>query len=134
MVYLLDTCTVSDFAKGEPNTLSRLKSVSPSLVSISVLTLMEIRYGMAINPQCVAKIRQVIEDFLISVTIIPFAEKEAEEAALIRSILKVQRTPIDSYDLLIAATAKTHHLKLVTSNINEFSLISGLELENWRQN
>ncbi|GFE68433.1 type II toxin-antitoxin system VapC family toxin [Chroococcus sp. FPU101] len=133
MVYLLDTCTVSDFAKGEPNTLSRLKSVSPSLVSISVLTLMEIRYGMAINPQRVAKIRQVIEDFLISVTIIPFAQKEAEEAALIRSILKTQGTPIGSYDLLIAATAKTHHFKLVTSNVSEFQRIDGLVIEDWRQ-
>lgn len=119
--------------KVKPNTLSRLKAVSPSLVSISVLTLIEIRYGIAINPQRVAKIRQVIEDFLISVTIIPFAHKEAEEAALIRSILKTQGTPIGSYDLLIAATAKTYHRKLVTPNTNEFMRISGLVVENWRQ-
>lgn len=133
MLYLLDTCAVSDFAKGEPNTLARLKAVSPFEVSISSLTLMEIRYGMAINPQRVAKIRQVIEDFLVSVTIIPFAQKEADEAALIRSILKAQGKPIGSYDLLIAATAKIHNLKLITSNLSEFQRITGLVVEDWRK-
>lgn len=132
MAYLLDTCTVSDFVKGEPNTLAHLKAVSPRDVFISSITLMEIRYGMMINPQKVVKIRQVMEDFLISVTTIPFAQNEAEEAASIRSILKAQGTPIGSYDLLIAATAKTHNFKLVTSNVSEFQRISGLVIENWR--
>lgn len=76
MAYLLDTCAVSDFAKGEPNTLTHLKAVSPRNVFITSITLMEIRYGMMINPQRVIKIREVIEDFLISVTIIPFAQTE----------------------------------------------------------
>lgn len=29
MGYLLDTCVISDFIKGEENTLKRLKSTSP---------------------------------------------------------------------------------------------------------
>jgi tRNA(fMet)-specific endonuclease VapC len=133
MVYLLDTCTVSDFAKGEPNTLVHIKAVSPSEVLISSLTLMEIRYGMAINPQRVAKIRQVMEDFLASVRVISFTHTEAEAAALIRSTLKMQGTPIGAYDLLIAATAKTYNLKLVTSNVSEFKRVPGLVVENWRE-
>lgn len=132
MAYLLDTCTVSDFVKGELNTLARLKAVSPSDVFISSITLMEIRYGMMINPQGVFKIRKVMEDFLASVTIIPFAQKEAEEAAFIRSNLKAQGTPIGSYDLLIAATAKAHNLIIVTSNVSEFQRIYKLMIENWR--
>ena len=51
MGYLLDTCVVSDFVKGETNTLKRLKSVSPSDIFVSSLTVMEIKYGLAINPQ-----------------------------------------------------------------------------------
>jgi tRNA(fMet)-specific endonuclease VapC len=132
MTYLLDTCTVSDFAKGEPNTLNRLRSVSPSEVFISSITLMEIRYGMAINPKRVARIWQVIEDFLSSVTIIPLSEREAVEAASIRSLLKTQGLPIGYYDVLIAATAKANKLIIVTANVREFERVPGLIVLNWR--
>jgi tRNA(fMet)-specific endonuclease VapC len=40
--YLLDTCTVSDFVKGQPGVLARLKATAPNLVAISSITRMEI--------------------------------------------------------------------------------------------
>ncbi len=46
MRYLLDTCVVSDFVKGEPNTLKRLKAIAPSQIAISSITAMELRYGL----------------------------------------------------------------------------------------
>ncbi|WP_242031140.1 hypothetical protein [Anabaena sp. FACHB-1237] len=46
MAYLLDTCVVSDFVKGEQNTLKQLKSISPTDIFISSLTVMEIKYGL----------------------------------------------------------------------------------------
>jgi tRNA(fMet)-specific endonuclease VapC len=88
--------------------------------------------GMAINPPAVARIRPIIEDFLASVTFIAFNEKEAQEAATIRSFLKVQGTPIGYYDLLIAATAKSNGSTLVTANTQEFERVAHLLLENWR--
>ena len=38
---------------------------------------------------------------------------------------------IDDMDLLIASTALSRNLVLVTNNIKHFDRISGLELENW---
>jgi len=38
---------------------------------------------------------------------------------------------IDDMDLLIASTALTHNLVLVTNNEKHFNRISGLETENW---
>jgi tRNA(fMet)-specific endonuclease VapC len=46
MGYLLDTCVVSDFVKGENNTLKRLKSSSPHEILISSITVMEVKYGL----------------------------------------------------------------------------------------
>ncbi len=132
MGYLLDTCVVSDFVKGETNTLKRLKSVSPSDIFVSSLTVMEMKYGLAINPQRAVKIQSLIQTFLSSVTILPFGEEEAEQTAKIRSILKAAGTPIGAYDVLIAATALTHNHIVVTSNVREFERISGLQIENWR--
>ncbi|KYC39653.1 twitching motility protein PilT [Scytonema hofmannii PCC 7110] len=132
MSYLLDTCVISDFIKGEENTLKRLKSTSPADIFISSLTLMEVKYGLAINPQKALKIQSAIEAFLSSITILSFAASEAEQAAQIRSILKTAGTPIGAYDVLIAATALTHNHILVTSNEREFQRVPNLQIENWR--
>jgi tRNA(fMet)-specific endonuclease VapC len=132
MQYLLDTCAVSDFIKGDPNTLQRLKLISPDHISISAVTSMELKYGLAINLQRAIKIQPLITSFLNSVTILPFAEAEAEQTAQIRSFLKQAGTPIGAYDVLIAATAITHKLILVTANVREFERIPNLQIENWR--
>jgi tRNA(fMet)-specific endonuclease VapC len=132
MGYLLHTCVVSDFVKGENNTLKRLKSSSPNDIFISSITVMEVKYGLAINPERALKIQALIETFLSSITILPFSSEAAEQAAQIRSILKAAGTPIGSYDLLIAATALTHNLIIVTSNVREFQRVPDLQIENWR--
>jgi tRNA(fMet)-specific endonuclease VapC len=132
MAYLLDTCVLSDFVKGEQNTLNQLKSISPTDLFISSLTVMEIKYGLAINPAKAIKIQPLIETFLISITVLNFTSQEAEKAAEIRSILKIAGSPIGSYDVLIAATALSHNLMIVTSNVREFQRVPNLQIENWR--
>jgi tRNA(fMet)-specific endonuclease VapC len=132
MGYLLDTCVVSDFVKGEENTLKKLKFIYPPDIFISSLTVMEVKYGLVINPQRAIKIQTLIETFLNSITILPFGSKEAEEAAQIRGILKVAGSPIGAYDVLIAATAVTHNHVVVTSNVRGFKKVPNLQIENWR--
>jgi len=108
MRYLLDTCVVSDFVKGEPNTLKRLKAIAPSQIAISSITAMELRYGLVINPQRAIKIQPLITEFIDSVTILDFTIREAEQSAQIRGLLKQAGTPIGAYDVLIGATAITY--------------------------
>jgi len=95
---------------------------------------MELRYGLALNPQRALKIEQAIASILTSVNILPLGTAEAEQAAQIRAILKSQGQPIGAYDVLIAATALHHSLTMVTANQREFQRVSGLKTENWRQN
>ncbi|MBD2340818.1 type II toxin-antitoxin system VapC family toxin [Calothrix sp. FACHB-156] len=132
MGYLLDTCVVSDFVKGEENTLKKLKSIPPNQIFISSLTVMEMKYGLAINPERAVKIQPLIETFLKAITILPFGSTEADQAAQIRSILKIAGSPIGAYDVLIAATALTHNHIVVTSNVREFQRVPSLQIENWR--
>jgi tRNA(fMet)-specific endonuclease VapC len=56
MGYLLDTCVISDFVKGK-NALKLLKSTITTEIFISSLTVMEVKYGLAINPELVLKIK-----------------------------------------------------------------------------
>ncbi|MGG6296597.1 type II toxin-antitoxin system VapC family toxin [Leptolyngbya sp. AN02str] len=133
MRYLLDTCVISDFIKGEAGTTAKLKQTSPVDIAISAITVMELHYGLALNPQRAQKIEPAIASILSSVTILPFGAVEAERAAQIRAVLKAHGQPIGAYDVLIAATALQHSLMMVTANQREFVRISGLQTEDWRQ-
>jgi tRNA(fMet)-specific endonuclease VapC len=133
MRYLLDTYVISDFIKGEPGTQIRVKQTLPTDIAISSITVMELRYGLVLNPQRAQKIEPAIVSFLASVTILPFNTAEAEQAAQIRAILKTQGQLVGAYDVLIAATALQHNLLMVTANQREFDRVSQLQTENWRQ-
>jgi tRNA(fMet)-specific endonuclease VapC len=133
MRYLLDTCVISDFIKGEPGTQSRIKQTPPTDIAISVITLMELQYGLLLNPQRAQKIEPMMTSFLSSVIVLPFGNPESEKAAETRAVLKTQGQPIGAYDVLIAATALQHQLIMVTANQREFDRVPGLQTENWRQ-
>jgi tRNA(fMet)-specific endonuclease VapC len=89
MRYLFDTCVISDFVRGEPGTQTRLKQTPPAEVAVSVITVMELAYGLALHPQRTQKIKPVIDDFLSSVLLLPFGVPESDSHAyvgLIRSL------------------------------------------------
>lgn len=130
---LLDTCVISDIIKAEPGTQSQLKQTPPADIAISVITLMELRYGLLLNPQRAQKIEPMMISFLSSVTMLPFGTSESEKAAEICAILKTQGQPIGAYDVLIAATALQHQFIMVTANQREFDRVPGLQTENWRR-
>ncbi len=132
MKYLLDTCVISDFVKGEKNTLSQLKITPPNELAVSSITVMEIQYGLALNPKYRQTIEPIILDFLTSVTVLDYTLGDAEQTAKIRAILKQQGRPIGSYDILLAGVALNNQLIFVSSNTNEFNRIHSLTLENWR--
>lgn len=133
-MYLLDTCAVSDFVKGDPNTLGKIQSMTPDDLFLSTISLMEIEYGLLKKPQKAQFIQAVIHDFLDTIHLIEFGPDEARCAGFIRADLMKKGTPIGPYDILIAATAMHHNLRLITSNMNEFTRVHGLVCESWREN
>lgn len=133
MKYLLDTCVLSDFVKGESCTLSNLKATEPRDIAVSTITLMEVEYGLQLNPTKAQKIQSVIRELVSAIMLLPFGEKEAAVAGRIRSELKAQGRPIGAYDLLIAATAVTHQMTAVTANCDEFERVAQLAVVNWRK-
>lgn len=132
MSYLLDTCTLSDYLKGDANTMQRLKQEKPYDIFVSSITIFEIEYGLKLKPSLTKKIAPQLKAIYQEIKTIDFSVAEANTAAQIRSKLKQAGNPIGYYDLLIAATALTNNLTVVTSNIQEFSRIESLSIENWR--
>ena len=132
MKYLLDTCTVSDFVKGQPNVLSRVKATSPNLIAVSLLTRMEVEYGLALNAERAKKLTPILDSFFSNIATLPFDEADAQAAAAIRAMLKTRGQPIGAHDVLIAGTGVARGLVVVTSNVGEFKRVSGLHIEDWR--
>lgn len=133
MKYLLDTCVISDFVKGNAGVLEKIKKTAPDELAISSVTAMEIEYGLKLNPARAKKIQKVIDALLLSIHVLPYTQNDANTTAEIRAKLKQQGTPIGPYDAMIAATAHYQNLVMVTSNTKEFQRITGLTLEDWKQ-
>ena len=132
MTWLLDTCTVSDFVKGQAGVLARLKTTPPQSISISAVTRMEIEYGLQLHPARTEKLAPVINAFLASIAVLPVENADAKAAGTIRAVLQKRGRPIGAYDIMIAGTALARGLTVVTSNVGEFERIEGLRVENWR--
>jgi tRNA(fMet)-specific endonuclease VapC len=130
--YLLDTCTVSDFVKGQPNVLARVKATPPNLVAVSALTRMDVDYGLALNADRARKLAPILDAFFSTIVTLPFDEVDAKAAAAIRAALKSIGQPIGAYDVLIAGMGLARGLVVVTSNVGEFKRVSGLQVEDWR--
>ncbi len=132
MKFLLDTTVLSDFAKGVPGVLERLKTTSKRDVAVSVVTVMEVEYGLRLNPARVRTIRPVMDALLRDAQVLPYEIADARATAGIRAALRRSGTPIGPYDVLIAGTGVRHGLTVVTSNPAEFERVAGLVVEDWR--
>jgi tRNA(fMet)-specific endonuclease VapC len=130
---LLDTNVISDFVKGEPGVLARLRAESREAVAISVVTAMEIEYGLRLNPARARRIETVLQALFDSMPVLPYEIEDARATASVRASLRIAGKPIGPYDAMIAGTALRRGLILVTANVGEFARVGGLVTENWRK-
>lgn len=132
MRYLLDTTVISDFTRGEPAVLARLKATRKGDAAVSTVTAMEIEYGLLLNPARVRKIEPMIRALLTDLEVFAYGAEDATATAAVRAALTKRGKPIGPYDLMIAGTALRRGLVMVTSNGAEFTRITGLLVEDWR--
>jgi tRNA(fMet)-specific endonuclease VapC len=127
--YLLDTNICIYFIKGRFELDKRFRQVGPENCFISEITLAELLFGVMHSEQK-EKNRAVLDLFLSKVKVIPIfhaLECYAEEKSRLRKLGQ----PIADFDLLIAASAVTHGLILVTNNTRHFKGIRKISLEDW---
>jgi tRNA(fMet)-specific endonuclease VapC len=130
--FLLDTCVVSDFAQGRPEVLARIKAAAPDDLAASVVTEMEVAYGLLLNPKLAARLKPVMDDFFGAIRVLPYDRKVAQATARTRAELKRHGRPIGAYGALIVGTALANELILISSNLREFKQVEGLQVEDWR--
>lgn len=134
MQYLLDTCVMSDLYQGDKNTLKKIKSLAPNDMAISALTAAEMFSCQVGNQTQKEKAIARYNDRLFKLLkILEINFEVAKVAGIMKSNLKKDRRVMTQHSLLMAATAKTHELVLVTNDAEVYSCIEGVVLENWRE-
>lgn len=127
--YLLDTCICVFLFRQKYGVAERLSQLNPAQCYVSEVTLAELRYG-AYKSDRVEENLELIDKLAERVNIVPFAES-IDFFAKEKNRLRAQGTPIEDFDLLIAAAAVQSGAVLVTDNTKHFIHIEGLTLENW---
>jgi tRNA(fMet)-specific endonuclease VapC len=130
--YIFDTNVCIQILKGKsPKLKNKLQNISNSEVSIPSVVKFELFYGAykSNNPD---KSLSMIKGFASMFEIINFTSEIAEHCGQIRATLEKVGTPIGPYDLIIAATAISENLILVTNNTREFERVNNIQLEDWQ--
>lgn len=133
MSYLLDTNVISELVKPQPdaNVLRWFEGMPDRALHLSVLSLGEIRKGVERMPDGSRreKLRVWLEQDLpgwFEDRLLPVSASVADRWG--RLLAEVGR-PVPAIDSLLAATALSHGLRLVTRNTSDFCF-AGLEVIN----
>lgn len=129
MPYLLDSDWFLDVLFAEPRGLALVDRLSPSGISISIVTYME-AYQSVLRAPDEGRAQGELERFLADIPVLPFSTAVARRCASLREQLRKtgKRVRPRALDLLIAATALEYDLTLVTRNLDDYDDIPDLRL------
>lgn len=129
--YLLDTNTCIDYLRGHNSRLvARIKSKRPRELRLSAVVVGELFFG-AFRSADPARNLSLVRELVNTFVSLPFDDRAAEIFGEVRANLTALGQPIGPYDLQIAAIALARNLVLVTHNVNEFSRVPNLHVEDW---
>lgn len=129
-MYLLDTDILIYSLKAHKIVQQNLRNHLHDPISINAVTLMELYYGAYKSKQVANNLAKIktIEDAL---DVIPVNREMVEIFGVLKSHMEKDGKPLDDFDLILAATAMSHNLIIVTDNEKNFGRIDGLKMENW---
>ncbi len=138
MPYLLDTNVVSESIKPRPaeRVVTWLAAQQSSDIYLSVLTLGEIQQGIvrSPNPRRIERLTRWLEDELqpqFQGRILPIDSGVMKTWGRITGQALLHGRPVSYVDSLLAATAITHDLTLVTRNSKDVKGLSVQTLDPW---
>jgi tRNA(fMet)-specific endonuclease VapC len=131
MKYLLDTNVCIKYLNGQSdNIVKKLSTLSPDDIIICSTVRAELFAG-AYKSKAFQKTYKKLINFLEIFPSLPFDNEASEIFGKIRAQLEKIGKPIGPFDMQIASIAIGNKLIMVTHNIDEFSRIKGLKIEDW---
>lgn len=119
MTFLCDTNIISELARPQPNAGVIAWSQELTVMTLSVITVEEVTYGITAKPN--DRIQIWFHKFLNDTCVIlPVTAKIAQRCGEMRGRLRQVGITRSQADLLIAATAEVYQLTLVNRNVRDF--------------
>jgi predicted nucleic acid-binding protein len=138
--FLLDTNVISELVKPRPeaNVTAWLECTDESLLYLSVLTIGEIRRGIAVLPQ--SRRRAVLEAWVekdlrarFEDRILAIDHEVADRWGLLTAAARKSGIVLPVIDGLLAATALEHNLTLVTRDTGQIPSMGVAVFNPWQQ-
>lgn len=120
MRYLVDTDWIIEYLKGNEKIVNILQKSFHEGLAISVISLAELYEGVYISKDP-EKHSKALDDFTSGVEVLNITNEICKQFGKLRSKLKRKGELIDNFDLLIASTALSHNLIILTNNIEHFN-------------
>jgi tRNA(fMet)-specific endonuclease VapC len=130
LAYMLDTNICIYILKNRPPALRDRFDQEAEQLCISSIALAELQYGAEKSTRRADNLH-AIEQFTARLEVLPFTARAAAHHGDIRAQLERAGKPAGTYDMLIAAHARSEGLVIVTNNMREFARMPGLRVENW---
>ena len=130
--FLLDSNFCIACLRRKPWALQALGSVPLASVAVSAITVGELVLGTHLSEHPAQELAKV-EAFLHPIQVIPSGVEESYHWASIDALLRKQGNRIETEDAIIAATAKTHGMTLVSGNTKHFLRVKALKAIDWEQ-
>lgn len=133
MNYLADTDACIDFLADRPFAVMQMPAIMRAGAGISIVTIVELYENVYRQPNS-RQATQRLDAFVRPFTVLALTREVALRAARVRADLRARNRPIQhrAFDLVVAATALTHGLTLVSSNVRDYSDIPRLRLQTLR--
>lgn len=132
MSYLIDTDIIIFSLNGKENVNTHFREHRLDPIYISAITVGELTYGAeksAFREKNLAKVSHVRKCFKS----IDITSEIMETFGRLKAVQEKKGESVADLDLQIASIAIFYNLTLVTNNVNHFSKIEGLKIENWNQ-
>lgn len=133
MKYVLDTNTISFLMRGDPSVARQLGARSRTDVVLPQAAICEIEYGLARLPRSSRqrKLRETFDRIRGELGRVEWTDRVSRAFGETKASLERRGSPLEDFDVAVAAHALALGAALVTDNVSDMGRIPGLKLENW---
>lgn len=129
-MYCLDTNVIVNFLRGDNFIIGKVKElVEAGDIYITPITLCELFKGVYLSSKSKKEL-EILEGFILSVSLLDFDKESCEEFGKMYVILKKIGKVTNEFDLMIACVAKKNNLTLVTQDKKHFKDMN-VKVEVW---
>ena len=135
MISVLDTTAFSAAMRLEPEIVLFLGARPPGEFGVVPPVVAELEYGLQRLDSASRRyrlLRAQLGRLLSAIPLLEWFPAASVQFGAIKAGLERAGTPIDDFDIAVAAIARAHGAEVITANLAHFARIEGLVCRHWR--